>query len=194
MKPKLLLVALTWTSLWYTPDQLGQYYFEIGEYAQAAKSFEDPMWQGAALYRVGEFEKAAQAFSRRSSDIAKYNAGNAWLMRGKYDLAIACYEAALQKRPDWKEAQENLELAKARAAKVKQEGGDLGDQEEGADEIVFDKTKKGGEDTEVDGERATSDAAVQAIWLRQVQTKPADFLKAKFSYQAAQQAAGEESP
>lgn len=194
MKIKLLLMTLTWTSLWYAPDQLGRHYFAQGDYHQAAKSFEDPMWQGAALYRAGEFEQAAQAFSRRSTDVAKYDAGNAWLMRGKYDLAIACYEAALEIRPDWKEAEENLELAKARAAKLKQEGGDYGDQEEGADDVVFDKTKQGGQDTEVDGQRASSDAAVQAIWLRQVQTKPAEFLKAKFSYQAAQQGAEEPSP
>ncbi|MCC9609047.1 tetratricopeptide repeat protein [Blastopirellula sp. JC732] len=190
MRTTLLLLAISWTSWWYTPDQLGQHYFQAGQYEQAAKTFEDPMWQGTAWYRAGEFEKAAQAFSRRSTDVAKFNAGDAWLMRGKYDLAIACYEEALRKRPGWKEAEENLALAKARAEKVKQEGGDLGDQEEGADEIVFDKKESGGQDTEVESDKATSDKAVQAIWLRQVQTKPADFMKAKFSYQAAQ----EESP
>ncbi|HIE98204.1 MAG: hypothetical protein ABGZ53_25045 [Fuerstiella sp.] len=30
-----------------------------------------------------------------------------------------------------------------------------------------------------------SDSAMQALWLRRVQTKPADFLKAKFAYQLA---------
>lgn len=182
----LLLIAVGWSSWWYTPDQLGQHYFRAGQYEQAAKSFADPMWQGTAWYKAGEFEKAAQAFARRSTDIAKFNAGNAWLMRGKYDLAIANYEEALRKRPDWPEAQVNLLLAKARAEKLKRQGGDLGDQREGADEVVFDKQKPGGQNTEVDGDQATSDKAVQAIWLRQVQTKPADFLKAKFSYQAAQ--------
>jgi Ca-activated chloride channel family protein len=32
---------------------------------------------------------------------------------------------------------------------------------------------------------AKSDEELRAIWLRQVQTKPADFLAAKFAYQQA---------
>ena len=76
---------------------------------------------------------------------------------------------------------------------VERQGGEMGDQKIGADEIVFDKKKNsGGQDTEIAGEQAVSDATVQAMWLRRVQTKPADFLKAKFAYQNAMQAEGTE--
>ena len=69
---------------------------------------------------------------------------------------------------------------------AEQIGGDLGDQEIGADKIVFDKkSKDGGQDTEIDGGDALSDQQIQALWLRRVQTRSADFLKAKFSYQQA---------
>ena len=62
--------------------------------------------------------------------------------------------------------------------------GEMGDQQIGADEIVFDKDKNsGGQDTETEKAQPLSDAAMQALWLRRVQTKPADFLKAKFAYQ-----------
>jgi Ca-activated chloride channel family protein len=62
----------------------------------------------------------------------------------------------------------------------------MGDQKIGADEIVFDKDAKNkGEQTETAGQEAMSDAAVQAMWLRRVQTRPADFLRAKFAYQQA---------
>ena len=62
----------------------------------------------------------------------------------------------------------------------------MGDQQLGADDLVFDKNKPpGGQDTEVAGEQAVSNATVQALWLRNVQTRPADFLKAKFAYQRA---------
>ena len=75
-------------------------------------------------------------------------------------------------------------LAAARAKLVAQQGGDMGDQKIGADEIVFDKSKKpGGEETEIAGDQVMSDAAIQSLWLRQVQTQPSDFLKAKFRYQ-----------
>lgn len=185
MRVVFCLLVISWTGLWLTPDQAGQRYFQKKKFAEAAASFEDPLWQGTAWYRAGEFEKACQSFARVPTAEGKFNEGNSWLMMGKYDQAIASYEQALKKRPEWKEAQENLQLAKIRRDWIKQEGGDLGDQKEGADQIVFDKKKEGGEETQVDGDKATSDTAVQAIWLRQVQTKPADFLKAKFAYQYA---------
>ena len=186
-----LIASLTWAGLWFTPDQLGQRHFEHGEFAAAAESFHDPRWQGAAWYRAGEFEKAAQAFARRDTAEAHYNEGNAWLMRGKYETAMASYDRALEKRPGWQEAVENRALAAARAKRVEQEGGDMGDQQIGADKIVFDKQAKNeGQDTEVAGGAALSDQEIQALWLRRVQTRPADFLKAKFAYQQAVQAQG----
>lgn len=174
-----------------TPDQQGQRHFQRGEFAPAAKAFHDPMWQGTAWYRAGEFEKAAQAFARRDTAEAYFNQGNAWLMHGKYDTAITCYDQALEKRPGWKEATENRALASARMKMTEAPGGDLGDQKLGADKIVFDKKAKNeGQDTEVAGGKALSDQEMQALWLRRVQTRPADFLKAKFSYQQAARAEG----
>ncbi|QDV22504.1 tetratricopeptide repeat protein [Aureliella helgolandensis] len=191
MRIAFLLLGVTWSGLWLTADQAGQRYFQQKKYSEAAQSFLDPEWQGTAWYRAGEFEKAVQAFSRVPSAEGKFNEGNAWLMLGKYDTAIASYDQALKRRASWKEAEENRRLAEARNALQKQEGGDLGDQRLGADKIVFDKRKKGGQETQVDGQRASSDALVQSIWLRQVHTQPADFLKAKFSYQHAQSQRGQ---
>ncbi len=191
MKTASIIFAATWVGLWLTPDQQGQRLFKQEKFTAAAEVFQDPMRQGVAWYRAGEFEKAVQAFARVSSPESSYNQGNAWVFLGKYDRAIASYRHALELRPHWQEAQENLELAKARAKRMDSKGGDMGDQKLGADEIVFDKNKpKGGQDTEIAGEQAVSNASVQAIWLRQVQTKPADFLKAKFAYQHANESAG----
>ena len=176
-----------WADLWFTPDQQGQHFFRRGEHNEAAQAFHDPMWQGAAWYRAGEFEKAAQAFARRDTADAHFNQGNAWLMRGKYATAIASYERALERQPNWKEAADNRDIALARAKKAEQKGGDMGDQTIGADKIVFDKNARNeGQETEITGGKALSDKEVQALWLRRVQTRPADFLKAKFAYQQAQ--------
>jgi Ca-activated chloride channel family protein len=82
MKDFVAMLVVTWSGLWFTPDQQGQRYFERGEFIRAAEVFHDPLWQGAAWYRAGEFAKAAQAFSRRDSAEAHYNQGNAWLMHG----------------------------------------------------------------------------------------------------------------
>ena len=180
--------AGAWADLWFTSDQQGQRHFQREEFAGAAQTFRDPMWVGVAWYRAGEFEKAAQAFGRLDSAEADYNQGNAWLMRGKYDDAVASYDRALEKRPDWKEAEVNRALAIARGSRVEQKGGDMGDQTIGADKIVFDKgSNKDGQDTEVSGGKALSDQEMQALWLRRVQTRPADFLRSKFAYQRALQ-------
>jgi Ca-activated chloride channel homolog len=186
MRVTAFLLAITWTGLWLTPDQSGQRQLRRGEYEAAVQSFDDPMWQGVAWYRAGEFEKAASAFARRSTPEALYNQGNSQLMRGQYQAAIDLYDRALTERPEWIEAIENREIAVARARMTEATGGEAGDQKIGADKIVFDKgAKKGGEDTEIAGAAALSNEQIQALWLRRVQTRPADFLKSKFAYQRA---------
>jgi Ca-activated chloride channel family protein len=186
VKVLLFIAAATWAGLWFTPDQQGQRHFKNEEFLEAAEAFYDPMWKGTALFRAGDFEDAAQAFARRDTAEGHFNQGNAWLMNGKYEAAVSSYDRALTKRPDWKQAVENRDLAIARAKMVEQKGGDMGDQKLGADKIVFDKNAKNeGQETEVAGTKAMSDQDIQAMWLRRVQTRPADFLKAKFSYQQA---------
>lgn len=184
MKALLVIAGISWIGMWFTPDQHGARLFKRGDFKASAEAFQNPLWQGAALYRAGEFEDAAQSFARIDSVEADYNQGNAWLMNGKYETSIACYDRVLAKRPDWKEARENRDLAIARKAMTKITGGDLGDQKLGADKIVFDKKKDNkGQDTIVTDEQAASNGQMQALWLRRVQTRPADFLKAKFSHQ-----------
>ncbi|NOT12528.1 MAG: tetratricopeptide repeat protein [Methylococcaceae bacterium] len=189
MKNFIIMLMAAWSCLWLTPDQQGQRYFERGEFVRAAEAFHDPLWQGAAWYRAGEFLKAAQIFARRDSAEAQYNQGNAWLMHGDYAAAIISYNRALEKHPDWKQAADNRAIAVARAKMTELKGGEMGDQKIGADKIVFDKqAKNSGQDTETTGGKALSDHEIQALWLRRVQTRPADFLKAKFAYQQASQA------
>jgi Ca-activated chloride channel family protein len=96
----------------------------------------------------------------------------------------------LELRPDWEAALINRKIASARANRVKQEGGDMGDQKLGADEIRFDKNKKSeGQDTDTESATPMSSEAMQALWLRRVQTKPADFMRAKFAYQLSSDSA-----
>ena len=59
----------------------------------------------------------------------------------------------------------------------------------GADDFVFgegDPSTNAGEDQTETIEAPTA-AEQRALWLRQVTTEPADFLAAKFAYQAAMQ-------
>ncbi len=81
----------------------------------------------------------------------------------------------------------NREIAVMRAASLVHEGGDMTGGMLGADEIVFSDKKSPPSDQteETDGGDPLSDEELRLIWLRQVQTKPADFLRAKFAYQQA---------
>lgn len=187
-KSFVFLFALSWVGWWLTPDQKGWRSFRNEEYTKAAGEFENPMWRGAAWYRDGNFKKAAAEFSRMDSAESHFNQGNARLMLGTYESAIACYDRALEKRPKWTEAQENRELAIARGKAMEFEGGDMTGGKMGADDIVFDQdATKGDQEVEIAGGEPLSDQEIQALWLRRLQTEPADFLKSKFSFQNAQQ-------
>jgi Ca-activated chloride channel family protein len=179
-----VLGRISWTGLWLTHEQQAQRLLDRGDYAAAADTSRDPMRQGAAWFRAGNFEKAALAFAQVATAEAEFNRGNCLIMQGKYETAVARFDRALELRPDWEDARVNREIAAARAEMLRRTGGEMGDQKLGADDVVFDQNKKpGGQDTQTDGEQPLSDSAVQSLWLRRVQTRPADFLKNKFAYQ-----------
>lgn len=166
-----------WANLWMTPDQRGHRLMAEQNYRDAAKAFADPMWAGVAHFRAGEFKEAAETFGGLGTAAAAYDQGNALVMLGKYDDAVGRYDRAL----GWADAEANRTLAKLRAERMRQKGGDAGDQREGADEIVYDKDKKNqeGQKTEVTGAVMTDEAS-RAVWLKRLQSRPADFLKARF--------------
>jgi Ca-activated chloride channel family protein len=173
--------GIGWADLWMTADQRGRRLMAEQNYRGAASAFANPMWAGVALFRAGEFKEAAETFGGLGTAAAAYDQGNALVMLGKYDDAVARYDRALALRPGWADAEANRTLAKLRAEKMRQKGGDAGDQREGADQIVYDKDKKDeqGQKTDVTGAVMTDEAS-RAVWLKRLQSRPADFLKARF--------------
>lgn len=105
--------ALEWRDLWQGQDQQAAETFSQGRHAEAAGQFHDPLWQGSAWYRAGEYDKAAQAFARDGSAEADYNRGNALAQQGRFDEAILAYDRALSKVPDLADAKANRELVQA---------------------------------------------------------------------------------
>jgi Ca-activated chloride channel family protein len=187
----LLVMAVDQSPLrdWFlTADQQGGIMFRKGRYADSATLFADPLWAGAAWFRVGEFEQAARAFSRIDTAAAHYNRANALLMQGEYESAIEAFDQALERQPDWPAAIGNREIARLRAQRLELKGGDMTDGEMAADDFDFDfKADKGqGQpETAAANSQTLNDEQVQALWLRRVQTRPADFLRARFAYQQA---------
>ncbi|HEY7001653.1 MAG TPA: hypothetical protein VH330_07915 [Candidatus Udaeobacter sp.] len=176
-------------NFWLTPDQHGDVLLRAGKFAEAGKVYADPWRIAVAQYRNGDFEAAAKTFARVPGATGAFNQGNAFLMHGNYNGAIGSYDRALGFRPNWKDAEDNKALAIARKAKIEASGENRAEEAAEAykpDEIVFDQkgSDKRGEPTELAGEKM-SDEDLRANWLRNVQTKPSDFLRAKFAYQVA---------
>lgn len=173
---------------WLTPDQRGKRLFDQTLFLQAATTFNDPEWQGAAYFRGGDFENAASVYGRLGTPEAAYNRGNALVMLGRYDEAIDSYQKALSLRPEWRQAEENLSIAQARQemlAPPESDSGGTGGQLE-ADEVVFDDTgrvNRSGTETETSEGEGLSEQEMRAVWLRRVQSDPADFLRSRFAYQ-----------
>lgn len=184
-------MAFEWLDLWFTPDQQGQRLMNQGKYQQAAGKFTSPEQIGAALFLAGDFENAATVLGRSGSAEASYNRGNALVMQGQYEAAIESYQKALLKKPDWLEAKQNLDVARLRKqalAPPDDDFGGTGGQLE-ADEIVFDDTgrvNKSSSEQVIDAsDQQMGEEAMRAMWLRKVETRPADFLAARFNYQLA---------
>lgn len=195
-------VAFEWMDLWMTPDQQAQRFMDRGEYQKAAGKFTTPEQIGAALFLAGDFESAASVLGRSRSAEANYNRGNANIMLGQYDAAIEAYQTALIRRPDWTEAEQNLHIAilrKQALAPPDDDFGGTGGQLE-ADEIVFDQTgrvNKSSSEQVIDAaDQQLGEDAMRAMWLRKVETRPADFLAVRFNYQLAKKenTASEEVP
>ncbi len=139
LTPSDQVYADVWSDLWKTRDQQAQNKFDQEKYAEAAQQFKDPLWQGSAHYKAGNFEDALKSFQQSDSAEALYNQGNALAKLNKLDEAIESYEKALDKNPD-------LESAKANKALLEQ----LKDQQQQSDQ-----NQKG--DDQQDGDKQESE-------------------------------------
>lgn len=177
-----------------TADQKGYTLHSRSEYTEASQTFSDSYWRAIALYRAGNFKQAAGIFAGYDTADGCFNHGNALLFQGNYTEAALRYERALKLRPNWDAAQTNRTIALARAEALNFEGGNMTDGKIGADDyIINDKPGQQHNDsdqTETVESTQISDAELRAVWLRQVQTDPSDFLKSKFRYQLQQQGGG----
>ena len=185
-----VLFSVIWVIFFYkegldrifiTSDQQGYRYYEKKEYAKAAQTFENLSYKGASYYRDAAFKKSSSMYQNLSSKEEKFNLGNSFVMSGEYNVAIEAYEQALKIDKNFKAAQENLVLAKARKSiKEPENSGDQG-VGLGEDDTVFDNQEGKGKDDDSSPQQDME--PVNPNWLDRLQTGPKEFLKNKFSYQ-----------
>ena len=191
--------------LWLTPDQQGRRLFEKGEFGAAGERFTDPMWKGIASYAAGDWQGAIAAFSALETPEGYYNLGNAYAQSRQWITAIQTYDKALALRPTFREARANRDLLQGTLDKM-QESVDPEEAAKGPPPTTDEAPVKLREDQLApDKADPALDAMMRVerqenaeplseetleIWMRRVDTKPADFLAQKF----AAQAASEEEP
>jgi Ca-activated chloride channel family protein len=180
--------ASRFRDLWLTPDQQGRIAFDQGDYAAAKELFADPMWRGVAAYRAYDFLAAAESFRKIEGPAGRFALGNAEAQNHAYEKAIKAYDEVLAAEPGNSAAKHNKAIVEAaleaqEEKSRKQEKGEAPPDLK-ADETRVDPSQKGGKRIQVQAEDLTTPGAAEA-WMREVQTSPADFLKQKFSIQAA---------
>ncbi|MBN6776547.1 VWA domain-containing protein [Pseudomonas granadensis] len=191
--PALLLAAgLGWpaapaqanalTDAFFTRDQQGRWAFEHDHLPQAAALFVDPYWKGVAAYHAADYDLALATFARLDTPQAYFYLGNIYVRRFRFDQAIAAYTQALKLQPQFPEATANLALAQALLKDT--ESAEQNVPETKPDEVKFDKAPGKGQSKAIKTEQAASDA----LWLHNLTTSPAKFLRQKFRLQDQQEA------
>lgn len=112
-----------------TRDQQGYGAYQTENYQDAANRFEDSNWKASALYRNGQYAEAAVEFAKDKSANGDFNSGNAELLNNNVDEAIKAFKSALEKQPDWAEAQKNLSLAEQLKEQQEQQNQDQQNQD-----------------------------------------------------------------
>lgn len=113
--------AFDFSDLWWRPDQRGMQLLQAQRPNEAAQQFEDPRWQGVALYEAGDYAGALELFAKGDTAADHYNRGNALAHSGALEAALDAYDQALERQPDLQPAMKNRELVqrllKARQAR-----------------------------------------------------------------------------
>ena len=180
--------------LWLTPDQQGRMLFEKGNFTEAAERFQDRLWKGISYYAAENFSDAIAQFSRYDTPEGYFSLGNAYAHNGNYQNAISSYEQVLALEPDFTAAEKNRDLVQAIIDEEKARN-EQREQKPGGniqpDDIVEESV--GNEPPESDPEQQSEidslgvgDEQLAELWLRNVQTTPADFLRQKFQFQLQQ--------
>jgi len=173
-----------WVDWFLTPDQQGRLAFQNKDFARAGDLFEDPMWSGYAKYKAGQYEDAAAIFAGLDSADAAFAEGMSRIRFREYRPAIAAFEKALIRQPDFPAAARNLEIAKHILDYIEtaREQSDTGeDSGIGADDVVFDNEAQRGADTQM---QVQSDKGALPLtaeqWISSIDTDMQDFLRSRF--------------
>lgn len=113
--------AFGWPDLWRRADQQAAAAFQRAKSDELARLLgklgADSPWHAVLLYRSGQFAEAAAQFGANDTASAHYNRGNALALDGQLELALAAYDAALERNPAMRDALFNRSLVREALAR-----------------------------------------------------------------------------
>lgn len=115
------------SSLFLNNEQRAQQFYQNKQYKRAAKLSSNAIRKGAALYQQGQYAEAAESFAKSSSAEGHYNRGNALAQQQQFEQASEAYKQALEQRPDWAQAQQNLDIVNKLQEKQQQQSSNSND-------------------------------------------------------------------
>lgn len=176
--------------LWLTPDQQGRLLFQLERYNEAARRFDDPRWRAMSLYAAQDFKASAQAFSQFQDAAGLLGRANALAHSREYLAARDAYEELARRFPEHPAPGVNLPLIQSLIDANRQ----LSESQQSESGDMSSEQNEGPQSSEGDArisllprEQLTAEALqnpeIKAMWLRQVQRNPAEFLSTKFYLQ-----------
>ncbi|RLK10678.1 vWA domain-containing protein [Ruegeria conchae] len=172
-----------WKDWFLTADQQGQIAMNQKRFAEAAELFEGSYHKGYAYLRDGQYSEASSIFAELDTPEAAFAEGMARIRNREYRPAISAFETALERRPEWPEAQHNLEVSKAILDYIEttREQSDTGEEAGiGADDTVFDNDAARGNETTVQAPKEGPQTLSADQWISSIDTDMQDFLRNRF--------------
>jgi Ca-activated chloride channel family protein len=190
-------------ALWLTPEQYGRVLLQLGYYKKAAQIFDNPIWRATARYYHQDFEQAASLFTRQDSDLAVFNEANARAHRRDYVGARTRYDLLLDRNPEFPGARANREFihqiieTSNRLSESQTEEAGVGSETldgdndpqigEGAETLAGEIEPR----TQYSAEEIFASPETAALWMKNVQPDPANFLRSKFNSQLQERGVSE---
>ncbi|WP_274017460.1 VWA domain-containing protein [Vibrio parahaemolyticus] len=178
--------AMTWDDIWWTPDQIAQKAFDMGDYEKAAQHYENSYLKGLSYYRLGDYVNAEKYFKKEQSEYALFYLGNSLAYQGKFKSSLVYYGKAIKINDKFEEAKYNVNIIKKRL----EEANKLPDNNANKSENKYAiQLQQGARSKEKLKPKAAIDASIYSedelnTWLGKVKSAPDKMLKTKFELES----------
>jgi len=144
--------AAGFSDLWQRRDQQAAAALARGDAKDAAAVAPDAAWRAGAAYREADYAKAADEYAHVDSADGAYNRGNALAQLGRYEEAIAAYDAALQHAPGMDDAIANRKIVEDALKRQQQQQQDRNNQQKNGGDKKDGDEKQDGQQKPGDGD------------------------------------------